>query len=61
MSKKIKRFDETNEKIYVGQVSNGWTMIKEYNNHNLWINRIGVRESFFKNQLPNNKTILSED
>ncbi|MBM6840155.1 hypothetical protein H6A03_01165 [[Clostridium] spiroforme] len=61
MSKKIKRFDETKEKIYVGQVSNGWTMIKEYHNHNLWINRIGVRESFFKNQLPNNKSILSED
>lgn len=61
MSKKVKRFNETNKKIYVGQVSNGWTMIQEYQYHNLWINRIGIRESFFKNQLPNNKTILSEN
>lgn len=61
MSKKVKRFDETNEKIYVGQISNGWIMIQEYPNHNLWVNKNGIKESFFKNQLPRNVSIFLEE
>lgn len=61
MGKSVKKFDVTNEKIYVGQISNGWIMIHEYPNHNLWVNKNGIRESFFKNQLPRNVSIFLEE
>lgn len=56
----IARCDYTNEKMEVGHKSCGWTLVKQYDRFNLWKNKRGIRECFFKNQKPNENTILSE-
>lgn len=50
-------YNKVNYNVSVGTQSYGWTMIKEYEHHNLWIKttRSGekIRTSFFKNEIPN--------
>lgn len=50
---KLTRYDITNEKLRVGHRAWGWTLIQEYENFNLWQRNSGIRECFYKNQVPN--------
>ena len=54
-----------NYTIKVGMQSAGWTMIKEYEHHNLWqkMTKSGViiRSCFFKNEIPNQYATYTTD
>ena len=42
--------------------ANGWTLVKEYGRFNLWRrNATGIRECFWKDQIPQNKFAVEEE